>query len=83
MKHEIGRRSDGLQQRCDGVIAYRRVRIAGDSQEYGFSVWLASMCIGGESPCLQQTCFDGQRAFCQRCTDAPRRMVSWAVKMMA
>jgi hypothetical protein len=59
------------------------VRIADDSQEYGLSVWLASMCIGGERLVPVQTCFDGQRVFCQRCTDSPRRMVCWAVKMMA
>jgi hypothetical protein len=42
------------------VIDYRRVRIADDSQEYGLSVWLASMCIGGERLVPAQTCFDGQ-----------------------
>jgi hypothetical protein len=46
------------------VIDYRRVRIADDSQEYGMSVWLASMCIGGERPVPAQTCFDGQRVLC-------------------
>ena len=83
MKHQIGWKKDGLQHECDGTIAYRRVRIAGDSQEHGFSVWLASMCIGGRRPCLHKPALMVRESFCQGCTDAPRRMVCWAVKMMA
>lgn len=45
------------------MIAYRRVRIVGDSQECGLIVWLASMCIGRRRPCLHKPALTVRESF--------------------